>query len=84
MCRCRVPPSPARAFFRRSHNGPASGSASRYFGPDKTLIRRHREDDPSSPIDNDLGTGYSTNGTTTPKCGPGQILINGVCINQIG
>ena len=36
-----------------------------YFGPDKTLIRRHREDDPSSPIGNDQGASYSTNGNTT-------------------
>ncbi len=52
-----------------------------YFGPDKTLIRRHREDDPSTPIDNDQGTSYSTNGTNTtpPACLPPKMIIFGVC-----
>lgn len=50
-----------------------------YFGPDKTLIRRHREDDPSSPIGNTLNSSFQTNGPATPACTPPKHIIGGVC-----
>jgi len=51
-----------------------------YFGQkDKTLIRRHREDD---PIDWEDGFGIGNTGSTSSvptTCQPGFILVNGVC-----
>ncbi len=53
-----------------------------YFGPEKTLIRRHREDDPSTPIDNDQGSSYQNNGPTTKTCPAGYHLVGSTCVSE--
>jgi hypothetical protein len=54
-----------------------------YFGQtDKTLIRRHREDDPSDwdlGIDGTGNTGVSNTGASVPSCPPNYILVNDMC-----
>ncbi|MDE2165113.1 MAG: hypothetical protein KGJ66_02090 [Alphaproteobacteria bacterium] len=42
-----------------------------YFGPVKPLIRRHREDDPDSPIPDTLNSAYSVTVTTSGTGGGG-------------
>ena len=50
-----------------------------YFGQkDKTLIRRHREDDPTNW--NNGADSTSNGGSSTPACLPPSQLINGVCV----
>ena len=59
-----------------------------YFGKsDKSLIRRHREDDPDSDtspdslfdIVNSMGPPTSTSNTVPTPCPPGEIFLNGSC-----
>jgi len=44
-------------------------------GSDKSLIRRHREDDPEVDLPSDL---FHTTGSSS-ACPPGQTLVNGFC-----
>lgn len=60
-----------------------------YFGQkDKTLIRRHREDDPTNwnnGADSTFSNGSQTTTTSGPiSCPPGQHLQNGVCVPNGG
>ncbi len=56
-----------------------------YFGQhQKTLIRRHREDDPLNGLSDQaaaFGNASGSSPANTITCGPGQRLQNGVCIN---
>jgi len=51
-----------------------------YFSrEDKSLIRRHREDDPDVDLPNDLFQSIQTRQIAGPVCPVGQTLINGFC-----
>lgn len=57
-----------------------------YFGQkDKTLIRRHREDDPPT-WDNGGDAVFNNNGSTPAgtTCPPGEILLEGHCVSETG
>jgi len=50
-----------------------------YFGQkDKTLIRRHREDDPTN-WNNGANSTFGNGGSQTPACLPPKRIIGGVC-----
>jgi hypothetical protein len=51
-----------------------TGGVRIYFGPDKTLIRRHREDDPQHGTVTGPATGVLLNGTAGGNGGSGGIL----------
>jgi hypothetical protein len=73
----------AEARFGEHSDHGAWGGLRFYFGQkDKTLIRRHREDDPTNwnnGADSTANGGSQTVVTSTLTCPPGFILVGGVC-----
>lgn len=77
-----------------SNNYGVWGGIRVYFGQhDKSLMRRHREDDPDSDLSTDtlfgiansLGPNSSSSSTTTnATCPPGEVFVNGACVGGGG